>query len=94
MHHHMVEIDNESGKKYCKDLRELVAFCYTSDPKAPLNYKLCKMFCENNDLNYGDFINFILYSPHVKPMRYEVAFLIPTWESDAARAYKKTQQGW
>ena len=87
-------MDNGSGEKYCKDLRELVAFCYTSDPKAPLDYRLCKMFCESNNLNYGDFINFILYSPHVKPMRSEVAFSIPKLESYAARAYKKSQQGW
>ena len=94
MFHHMLEIENGSGEKYCKDLRELVAFVYSTDSKAPLNYTLCKSFCEANDLDYGDFLNFMMYSPQVKPMRHEVAFLIPKLESDAARAYKKTQQGW
>jgi len=55
MWHHMVEIDNGSGEKYCKDLRELVAFCYTSDPKAPLNYKFCKM--RNNYLTYDNVLD-------------------------------------
>lgn len=94
--HHgwMLEIIKEDGESYCKDLRELISFLYSFDPKAPLNYTMVKSFCEANGLDYGDFINFITYSPHIKPMRGELAFYISKLENDIAKAYKKHQQGW